>query len=113
MRISDWSSDVCSSDLAAYYSAINHDGEASAFWKLLRATLDDSQARVDIERAEQVIARRKQGQTWAESVAGRMELHYSPGRTWEATERALIGPLSPGEVTDIGGGERAGERMVG
>src|SRR3546814_5880632 len=73
MRISDWSSDVCSSDLAAYYSAINHDGEASAFWKLLRATLDDSQARVDIERAEQVIARRKQGQTWAE----RSEEHTS------------------------------------
>src|SRR3546814_21017999 len=106
MRISDWSSDVCSSDLsdisrqrlllllerhelsvaeltevtdlaqsrvsthlarlkraglvqdkragnAAYYSAINHDGEASAFWKLLRAPLDDSQARVDIAPAEQ------------------------------------------------------------
>lgn len=90
---------------AAYYSAINQDGVASEFWKLLRATLNDSQARVDIERAEQVIARRKQGQTWAESVAGRMELHYSPGRTWEATARALIGLLSLGEVLDIGCGD--------
>ena len=90
---------------AAYYSAVNHDGEASTFWNLLRGTLDDSQARVDDERAEQVIARRKHGQTWAESVAGRMELHYSPGRTWEATARALIGLLSLGRVLDIGCGD--------
>jgi ArsR family transcriptional regulator len=90
---------------AAYYSAINHDGEASTFWKLLRGTLDDAQARVDSERAEQVIARRKRGQTWAESVAGRMELHYSPGRTWEATARALFGLLSLGTVVDLACGD--------
>src|SRR3546814_10102236 len=34
-----------------------------------------------------------------------MELHYSPGRTWEATARALIGLLSLGEVLDIGCGD--------
>lgn len=90
---------------AAYYSALSHDGEASTFWSLLRGTLDDAQARVDSERAEQVIARRKQGQTWAESVAGRMELHYSPGRTWEATARALIGLLSLGDVVDLACGD--------
>lgn len=90
---------------AAYYSAVSQDGEAAAFWKLLRGTLDDAQARVDGERAEQVVARRKQGQTWAESVAGRMELHYSPGRTWEATARALIGLLTLGKVVDLGCGD--------
>ncbi|WP_028081404.1 metalloregulator ArsR/SmtB family transcription factor [Solimonas soli] len=90
---------------AAYYSALSHDGEASTFWNLLRGTLDDGQARVDSERAAQVIAKRKQGQTWAESVAGRMELHYSPGRTWEATARALIGLLNLGDVVDLGCGD--------
>lgn len=90
---------------AAYYSAIDHDGEAATFWKLLRGTLDDTQARVDSERAEQLIARRKHGQTWAESVAGRMELHYSPGRTWEATARAVFGLLSLGDVVDLACGD--------
>ncbi len=90
---------------AAYYSAVGHDGDAGTFWNLIRGLLDDRQARVDSERAEQVIAGRKRGQTWAESVAGRMELHYSPGRTWEATARALIGLLSLGDVLDIGCGD--------
>lgn len=90
---------------AAYYSAIADGGEVATFWELLRATLDDVQARVDGERAAQVIARRKQGQTWAESVAGRMELHYSPGRTWEATARALIGLLSFGQAADLACGD--------
>ncbi len=43
-----------------------------------------------------VLRSRTPGQAWAESVAGRMGLHYSPGRTWEATARALIGLLVPG-----------------
>ena len=90
---------------AAYYSAVAHDGDAGTFWKLIRGLLDDAQARLDSERAEQVVAARKSGQTWAESVAGRMELHYSPGRTWEATARALIGLLDLGTVVDIGCGD--------
>ena len=90
---------------AAYYSALSHDGDAGTFWALIRGLLDDRQARVDGERAVQVVAARKSGQTWAESVAGRMELHYSPGRTWEATARALIGLLDLGEVVDLGCGD--------
>ena len=39
------------------------------------------------------------------SVAGRMELHYSPGRTWEATARALIGLLQLGDVVDVACGD--------
>jgi SAM-dependent methyltransferase len=90
---------------AAFYSATGSDGEAGELWALLRARLDDSQARLDRERAEQVVAARKQGQTWAESVAGRMDLHYSPGRSWEATARALIGLLELGDVADIACGD--------
>lgn len=89
----------------AFYSLVPAEGEASALWALLRQKLDDAQTRLDLERAQQVISARKHGQTWAESVAGRMELHYSPGRTWEATARALAGLVELGDVLDIGSGD--------
>jgi ubiquinone/menaquinone biosynthesis C-methylase UbiE len=89
----------------ALYSAAPDGGEAAALWKQLRARLDDAQARLDAERAQQAVASRKHGQSWADSVAGRMELHYSPGRTWEVTARALAGLIELGEVLDIGSGD--------
>lgn len=91
---------------AAMYSA-NGDGldAAGAIWKLLRPRLDDPQARLDREKAGEVVLRRKHGQTWAESVAGRMELYYSPGRSWEATSRALMTLLSLGDVLDLASGD--------
>lgn len=90
---------------AAFYSATGADSEAAALWQLLRPQLEDAQLRLDREHADQVVAARKRGQTWAESVAGRMELHYSPGRTWEATARALIGLLALGDVADLACGD--------
>ncbi len=90
---------------AALYSIIEMPEESAPLWAILRERLDDTQLRVDRERAAQVVAARKHGQTWAESVAGRMELHYSPGRTWEATAAALIGLLDLGDVVDIACGD--------
>lgn len=90
---------------AALYSASANEGSAGEIWALLRQRLDDAQARVDRERADEVVLARKHGQTWAESVAGRMDLHYSPGRTWEATARALIGLVELGDVLDIASGD--------
>jgi len=90
---------------AALYSLSAEQGRAAELWTVMRQKLDDPQAQVDRERAEQVVRGRKHGQTWAESVAGRMELHYSPGRTWEATARALIGLLDLGDVLDIASGD--------
>lgn len=86
-------------------SAAGAENTVGEFWGLLRAQLDDGQLQLDRERAEEAIRSRQHGQTWAESVAGRMELHYSPGRTWEATARALIGLLDLGDVLDIGSGD--------
>jgi len=74
-------------------------------WQLLREQLTDAQARVDREHASEVIRARKRAQSWAESVAGRMERHYSPGRTWEATAHALIDLLELGDVLDIACGD--------
>lgn len=90
---------------SALYSASANGGAANEVWELLRGRLDDAQTRLDREHAEEVIRARKHGQTWAESVAGRMELHYSPGRTWEATARALIGLLELGDVLDLASGD--------
>lgn len=91
---------------AAYYSANPEPkGVAAKVWGLLRNELDDAVVRSDRERAEQVVRSRQGGQTWAESVAGRMERHYSPGRTWEATARALIGLTELGDVLDIACGD--------
>lgn len=91
---------------AALYSAQREAvAPAGAIWNLMRPRLDDPQARLDRERAGEVVRRRKLGQTWAESVAGRMELHYSPGRSWEATSRALMTLLDLGDVLDLASGD--------
>lgn len=92
---------------AAYYAATGtgRDDAAAGVWTLLREQLTDAQVRVDRERAVEVVRARKRSQTWAESVAGRMERHYSPGRTWEATARAVIGLLELGDVLDLACGD--------
>lgn len=93
------------SEGSAIYSAQQLTGPAAGLWQSLRAQLDDAQAGADQERAEQVLRARSKGQTWAESVAGRMERHYSPGRTWEATAHALIGVVQLGSVLDLASGD--------
>jgi ArsR family transcriptional regulator len=52
-----------------------------------------------------VLATRAADQNWADSVAGDMERHYSPGRTWEALARTALPLLSPGDVLDIASGD--------
>ncbi|HXG27793.1 MAG TPA: metalloregulator ArsR/SmtB family transcription factor [Nevskiales bacterium] len=92
---------------SAFYSA-NLRAQPAGTRQLLEGllrSLDDHQIRHDRERAQQLVEARSHQQTWAESVAGRMERHYSPGRTWEATARALIGLTRLGRVLDIGSGD--------
>src|SRR5579884_1174521 len=43
----------------------------------------------------------------ADAVAGEMERHYSPGRTWEAVARAFVGLVALGDVLDAGAGDGA------
>jgi SAM-dependent methyltransferase len=65
----------------------------------------------DRERMERIVAARGQG-SWADRVAGAMERHYSPGRTWEALARGLCGMLELGRVLDIAAGDGAVARLV-
>ena len=81
------------------------DSLPGVLWSAMKTRLDDDQIGADLERAREVILRRHATLSWADSVAGRMELHYSPGRPWEATARALIELLELGDVLDIASGD--------
>ena len=74
-------------------------------WQLLRNRTRDPLARQDRERVREVLSQRRGEGTWADSVAGDMERHYSPGRTWEATARGLVHLLDPGDVLDVASGD--------
>lgn len=76
-----------------------------ALWHSISAGSDDPLLRQDAERVPAVLAMRAADQNWADSVAGDMERHYSPGRTWEALARTALPLLAPGDVLDIASGD--------
>src|SRR4029079_12823562 len=49
---------------------------------------------------------------WPDRIAGEMERHYSPGRTWEALARGLIGLADLGDVLDAGAGDGATAQLL-
>jgi ubiquinone/menaquinone biosynthesis C-methylase UbiE/DNA-binding transcriptional ArsR family regulator len=85
-------------------SAVTDPGLAE-LWQLLRQSTDDPLIQQDVERIGHVLKNRSGAETWADSVAGDMERHYSPGRTWEATARGLVHLLEPGDMLDVASGD--------
>jgi 2-polyprenyl-3-methyl-5-hydroxy-6-metoxy-1,4-benzoquinol methylase len=81
------------------------DPSLNALWQLLRTHTNDPLIQQDMNRIPEVLQKRTGGGTWADSVAGDMERHYSPGRTWEATTRGLVHLLEPGDVLDVASGD--------
>jgi len=81
------------------------DNGLAALWELLQANTSDPLVKQDIKRIEQVLHARSGGASWADSVAGDMERHYSPGRTLEATLRAIVQLLDLGDVLDVASGD--------
>ncbi|MBS7456328.1 metalloregulator ArsR/SmtB family transcription factor [Coralloluteibacterium stylophorae] len=81
------------------------DGAAGALWSTLSQDADDPLLRQDAERLPVVLAARAADRNWADSVAGDMERHYSPGRTWEAMARSILPLLETGDVLDIASGD--------
>lgn len=81
------------------------DTSLEELWQMLRKNTDDPLIQQDFARISQILTRRSGEATWADSVAGDMERHYSPGRTWEATARGMVHLLEPGDVLDIASGD--------
>ena len=79
--------------------------EQRALWTMLRDGSDDPLLRQDAERVPTVLALRAADQNWADTVAGDMERHYSPGRTWEALARSALPLMEAGNVLDIASGD--------
>jgi ArsR family transcriptional regulator len=83
---------------------------ARRLWELVAKSTADPLLDEDAERLAGVL-RRREG-SWADAVAGRMERHYSPGRTWEAALRGLLGLCVLGDVIDIASGDGALAELV-
>ncbi len=83
--------------------------EAARLWSALAGRVEDPQLCRDRDRRAEVLRARR---PWAETVAGRMEHHYSPGRTWESAARALAGLAPLGHVLDVASGDGALAELV-
>jgi ArsR family transcriptional regulator len=92
--------------VSAYYrfNAEGADSDPQKLWRALRDASDDALLRDDAKRMASVLAKRTQ-RGWADTVAGDMERHYSPGRTWEALARGFMNLLEVGDVLDIASGD--------
>ena len=93
--------------VSVYYRIPSRRGDdsAQALWRAIREHTRDPLLQQDQDRIPQVLAARARDHSWADSVAGDMERHYSPGRTWEATARGLVQLLDLGDVLDIASGD--------
>lgn len=92
--------------VSAYYRLNNDPGsDLDGLLAVITDTLDDALLDQDRDRLPMVLANRAEAQGWADSVAGDMERHYSPGRTWETLARSLLQLLQSGDVLDIASGD--------
>jgi ArsR family transcriptional regulator len=92
--------------VSAYYRCNTElDGKSAALLEALRANVNDGLIAEDARRLPTILAQRARAEGWADSVAGDMERHYSPGRTWEAFARATTSLLDCGDVLDIASGD--------
>ena len=80
----------------------NMPASAKQVWGLVRGEVKDTVLDGDRGRCADVLRGRE---AWPDIVAGQMERHYSPGRTWEATARGLFGLMQLGDVLDAGSGD--------
>ncbi|MGH8213922.1 MAG: ArsR/SmtB family transcription factor [Rhodanobacteraceae bacterium] len=92
--------------VSAYYRINDADADGAAdLLRSLEEGVDDALLESDVQRLPNVLARRARERGWADSVAGDMERHYSPGRTWETLARTLLQLLETGDVLDIASGD--------
>jgi SAM-dependent methyltransferase len=90
---------------STFHALATMPAEAAKAWEIARSA-DDPLLAQDRERAAAAVAARA-GASWADQVAGQMARHYSPGRTWEAAARGLVGLCQLGRVLDVASGDGA------
>jgi ArsR family transcriptional regulator len=93
---------------ASVFYALNRDAmpeAAGQLWALVKTQMRDAVLASDVERMREIQRARDKRGSWPELVAGEMERHYSPGRTWEALCRGLCGLIDAGDVLDLGSGD--------
>ncbi len=83
---------------------------ARQVWDIIADHVGDKVLASDEARAEGVLKARLGA--FPESMAGEMERHYSPGRTWESLAFGLLGLLRLGRVLDVGCGDGAVAAML-
>lgn len=81
------------------------DAKETALLRALRENVDDAILRDDERRLPALLAKRARAEGWADTVAGDMERHYSPGRTWEALARGMTQLVEVGDVLDVASGD--------
>jgi ubiquinone/menaquinone biosynthesis C-methylase UbiE/DNA-binding transcriptional ArsR family regulator len=90
----------------------NMPADARRVWSLVSEEIKDAVLEGDRERCANVLKARARNAAWPDSVAGQMDRHYSPGRTWESVARGLSGLMRLGDVLDIGCGDGAMAHLV-
>jgi len=76
-----------------------------ALLRALEESVDDALLDEDARRLPTVLAKRARSEGWADTVAGDMERHYSPGRTWETLARGMTQLVDTGDVLDVASGD--------
>src|SRR5436190_1369977 len=91
-----------------YYSMNNGamPPDVRRMWALVAEGLEEPLLQADRARCAALLREREsESAGWPDAVAGQMERHYSPGRTWEAMARGLLGLVRLGDVLDAGSGD--------
>jgi ArsR family transcriptional regulator len=78
---------------------------ARRVWGFVKAEVHDEVLAKDRQRWDVLGRARDKAASWPDALAGRMERHYSPGRTWESLARGLVGLIELGDVIDAGAGD--------
>ncbi len=94
--------------VSSYYR-LNTDQFSSTYPGLLEMVnkhyADNPLVQQDNTQLTRVMTSQAATNQWVDSVAGDMERHYSPGRTWEATTRVIAKLAQLGQVLDLGSGD--------
>ena len=93
---------------AATYYSLNEKAMpavARPVWGFVRNEVHDELIDKDRQRWDLLVRARDKAASWPDAMAGHMERHYSPGRTWESLARGLVGLVQLGDVLDAGSGD--------